>query len=436
MNDEKALRKTIWLIDDDETTLMLAENVLTSAGFSIQTFPDAAGALEAAEDHWPDLIVVDVMMPGMDGFEFCSQLRSIPGGQTIPVLVTTSLEDTASIDRAYAVGATGFATKPLNWTIEVHRLRYMLRAADTSKHLSKQTLALQEQIAAKEKAFAELSELQEQLIDTSRRAGMAEVATGVLHNVGNVLNSINVSATLLRDNLRNSKVLTLIKVGGLLQEHIADIGTFLTTDAKGKLVPPFLIQLAADLQKEHETLQKEYDLLAKNLQHIKATVTVQQAYARVSDQLESVSLRRLVEDTLQINLAGLARHDIQIVRQYAEAPEVLTDKHRVLQILVNLVRNAQIALAESQQAEKRIVICVAPSGDQHVHVSITDNGVGIPQENLARIFSYGFTTRKDGHGFGLHSAISTARDLGGQLKVHSDGPGQGAAFTLELPRSK
>ncbi len=178
-------------------------------------------------------------------------------GATVPILVTTSLEDTASIERAYKAGATGFATKPLNWTIEVQRLRCMLRAADTAKALSLQTTALKEQIAAKEKAHAELSEMHEQLVDASRKAGMAEVAAGVLHNIGNILNSINVSTTLLRDNLRNSKVLTLIKVSGLMQEHSADLGTFLTTDPKGKLVPTFVIHLAEILQKEHAALQKD-----------------------------------------------------------------------------------------------------------------------------------------------------------------------------------
>ncbi|HXP59962.1 MAG TPA: response regulator [Dongiaceae bacterium] len=433
--NENTTQKLVWLIDDDETTLILAEDVLTAHGFSVRTFPNAPGALEAIGAGWPDIIVTDLLMPGMDGFEFCAHLRAIPGGQLVPILVTTSLEDTPSIERAYKEGATGFATKPLNWASEVHHLRFMMLATDTARALQRQTQALEEQIAAKEKAHAALSEMHEQLVEASRKAGMAEVAAGVLHNIGNVLNSINVSATLLRDNLRTSKVIHLAKVSGLMQEHNADLAGFLTTDPKGKLVPPFIIQLADLLQQEHTALQKEYDLLTTNIEHIKAVVTVQQGYARMSGRKENVSLSRLADDTLQINLAGLTRHGIKIVRHYGQAPAVLTDKHSVLQILVNLVRNAQLALAESPRPDKVLVVGIGLGDDRHVQVSVTDNGVGIPPENLAKIFTYGFTTRKDGHGFGLHSGLKAATDLGGRLHAHSDGPGQGAKFTLELPLS-
>jgi signal transduction histidine kinase len=431
--NENTTQKLVWLIDDDETTLILAEDVLTGAGFSVRTFPNAPGALGAIRDGWPDVIVTDVLMPGMDGFELCARLRAIPGGQLVPIMVTTSLEDTLSIERAYKEGATGFATKPLNWTSEVHHLRFMMLASDTAKALRRQTEALEVQIAAKEKARAELSEVHEQLVAASRKAGMAEVAAGVLHNIGNVLNSINVSATLLRDNLRNSKAIHLAKVSRLMQEHNADLAAFLTTDPKGKLVPPFIIQLADLLQKEHAALQKEYDLLATNIEHIKAVVTVQQSYACMSGRKENVSLSRLADDTLQINLAGLTRHGIKIVRHYAQTPAVLTDKHSVLQILVNLVRNAQLSLVESARPDKVLVVGIGLGDDRHVQVSVTDNGVGIPRENLAKIFTYGFTTRKGGHGFGLHSGLKAAMDLGGRLRAHSDGPGQGAKFTLELP---
>jgi DNA-binding response OmpR family regulator len=121
------------LVEDDETSLMLAENALTAAGFTVRTFLDALLALQEAQRGWPDLIVTDVMMPRMTGFELCARACGLPGGQALPVLVTTALGDTDSIDRAYVAGATGFATKPVNWEIEIHRLRYMLRAAEIAK---------------------------------------------------------------------------------------------------------------------------------------------------------------------------------------------------------------------------------------------------------------------------------------------------------------
>ena len=128
-------RKLVWVVDDDETVLMLAEAVLASEGFAVRTFSEPERAIEAATHGHPDIIVLDVMMPGMNGFEFCSRLRMQPDGVDVPVLMATSLDDPSSIARAYEAGATNFATKPLNWAIETHRLRYMLRVAETSRLL-------------------------------------------------------------------------------------------------------------------------------------------------------------------------------------------------------------------------------------------------------------------------------------------------------------
>jgi signal transduction histidine kinase len=123
---------------------------------------------------------------------------------------------------------------------------------------------------------------------------------------------------------------------------------------------------------------------------------------------------------------------VEVVREFENVPPMNVDKHKLLQILVNLVRNAKYACQESERVDKQMTVRVA-NGDGRIKISVIDNGVGIPPENLTRIFNHGFTTRKDGHGFGLHSGALAAKEIGGSLNVHSDGPGQGAAFTLELP---
>ena len=137
-----------------------------------------------------------------------------------------------------------------------------------------------------------------------------------------------------------------------------------------------------------------------------------------------------------MNESALARHDVQLIREYAEAlPEVTVDKHKVMQILINLVRNAKYACDDSGSTDKRMTVRIA-HGEDRIKISVIDKGVGIPPENLTRIFNHGFTTRKDGHGFGLHSGALAAREIGGALSVQSDGPGKGATFTLELPLSQ
>jgi PAS domain S-box-containing protein len=282
-------------------------------------------------------------------------------------------------------------------------------------------------------AAEKLDKLNRQLVETSRHAGMAEVATGVLHNVGNVLNSVNVSTTIIREKLRGSEVASLVKLAALLQEHAADSDAFLTADPKGKLVPRFIIQLAEHLAGEHDLLQQEHEQLARNIEHIKEIVAMQQNYARVSGVLELVSLANLVDDALRINMAGFSRHGVKVIRQYAEVPPAMTDQHKILQILVNLVHNAKYALDEAGDREKRLTVSIGMNGNERLQVTVSDNGVGIPPENLTRIFSHGFSTRKGGHGFGLHSGANAAKEMGGSLTAQSDGLGKGSSFTLELP---
>jgi C4-dicarboxylate-specific signal transduction histidine kinase len=198
-------------------------------------------------------------------------------------------------------------------------------------------------------------------------------------------------------------------------------------------MPELLAQIAGQLQKEKENTSCELDQLAKNIDHIKDIVAMQQSYARVAGVVEEVSLSSLVEDAIQINAAALTRHGVTLVRQFETVPSLTIDKHKVLQILINSIRNAKYALDECTQNEKRLVITIARTEGECVMVRVEDNGIGIPPENLTRIFSHGFTTRPNGHGFGLHLGALNAREMGGSLSAASEGAGRGATFTLVLP---
>ena len=293
-------------------------------------------------------------------------------------------------------------------------------------------IVMAQDITERKRSEAELLKVHRELVAASRQAGMAEVATGVLHNVGNVLNSVNVSATLISDRVRQTAAGKIAKLATLVQAHQTDLAAFLTTDPRGRLIPDYLGTLAAALATEHQATLDELDHLRKNIDHIKEIVAVQQSYARASGIIETVVLAELVDDTLRMNTGSFAQHGIEAIRDYQARPTVSTDKHKVMQILINLVRNAKYACDDSGRPDKRITLHTR-SDEQRFTIAVSDNGVGISRENLTRIFSHGFTTRPDGHGFGLHSGALAARELGGSLSVQSDGPGLGATFTLELP---
>jgi signal transduction histidine kinase len=294
---------------------------------------------------------------------------------------------------------------------------------------------LTNEIAERKRMEAEQAKLHLQLVDASRQAGKAEVATSVLHNVGNVLNSVTVSSSLISEKMRNSKVASVTKVAALMESHKTDIAAFFTSDPRGKQLPMYLADLAVHLAEEQKDILHEAGLLVNNIGHIKEIVAMQQNYGKASGMMESLKVTELVEDAIRMNNGMIARHQVKLVRELADLPPILTDKHKVLQILVNLIRNAKQACEDSGRDDKQITLRVA-NGNGSVKISVADNGVGIPPENLNRIFNHGFTTKKEGHGFGLHSGALAAKEIGGSLTVASEGAGRGAAFTLELPANR
>jgi PAS domain S-box-containing protein len=282
-------------------------------------------------------------------------------------------------------------------------------------------------------AEAKLESSHKQLLEVSRLAGMAEVATTVLHNVGNVLNSVNISASVVADKVKNSKTANLARVADMLREHADDLAGFLANDPKGSKLPAYFATLVECLAAEQNEILAELSSLCGNIEHIKEIVAMQQAYARVAGLQETLQATDLIDDALRLNAGAVERHHVQVIREYAPIPPILVDKHKVLQILVNLIRNAKYALEEHGPDEKRMILRAEPGANGSVKLSVIDNGVGVAGENMNRIFEHGFTTRKNGHGFALHSGALAAREMGGTLTCHSAGPGQGAAFTLELP---
>ena len=288
-------------------------------------------------------------------------------------------------------------------------------------------------ITDRKNAEASMQEMHEKLVTASREAGKSEVATSVLHNVGNVLNSVCVSCSCVMNELKNSKVAYLTKVVTLLNEHGSDLGAYLTNDIKGKRIPSYLSELSEHLILEQASFLEEMGRLQNNLEHIKDIVGMQQCYATVSGVSRTVRIQDLIDEALRMAFSSSHRHDVQILREFApNLPEINLDKYKALQILVNLMCNAKEACDVTGQAEKLLKIR-ASTDDNRLRVDIVDNGIGIPEQNLTRIFNHGFTTKKDGHGFALHSSALAANEMGGSLIAQSDGPGLGSIFTLELP---
>jgi len=301
--------------------------------------------------------------------------------------------------------------------------------------LETQKTELMSEIEERKRMQAEVERTHQQLLDASREAGKAEVASSVLHNVGNVLNNVNVSTNLIRDHLERLGSSNLEQAAQMIREHPDDLGRFLTTDEKGRHFPSYLSEVSQYLSDEQNYLLKEIKGLAQNVEHINEIVAMQQTYAKASGVLEKLAASDIVENAIKMNSGAFSRHSVKVVREYEPVTPLLVDKHKLLQILMNILGNAKYACDEGGRPDKTVIVRIQRGENSHMRIEIADNGVGIPPENLGRIFLHGFTTRRHGHGFGLHSSALAAREMGGVLTARSEGPGKGATFTLDLPLS-
>jgi two-component system, NtrC family, sensor kinase len=284
----------------------------------------------------------------------------------------------------------------------------------------------------------ELRLAQAQLVAAARRAGMAEVANNVLHNVGNVLNSVNTSAGLIAERVHASRSQGLAKAVALMKEQGSDLARFIAHDERGAALPGYLDSVSAALLEERDEVISELRRLMASIDHINTVVAKQQSHAGLASVREIEQVDDLLETALRMNADGIERNRIAVVRQFGSIAPMPLDRPRVLQILVNLIGNAAKAMqgrpGDAGSITLQSSIVEAETGPS-LRIRVGDEGEGIAPDNLTRIFAHGFTTRKDGHGFGLHSSAVAAMEMGGTLRAHSDGPGRGAVFTLELPLS-
>ncbi len=317
--------------------------------------------------------------------------------------------------------------------------RFAIQVAETDDTSARMQMDRPDEVGILSREFDRMLEEIERsrslLVQTARQAGMSEIATGVLHNVGNVLNSVNVSATLLNRQVGQLAVSDLSKFVAVLDENEENLAAFIAEDPRGKHTLPFLRELQDTLDGQHTTLRKEATTLCEGIDHIAELVRSQQTYAGARGVFEKTSLPEEIDAAIQICRQAFGQDDeVEILREYQpDLPPVPVDKHKLMEILVNLIQNAKQAVDDSDHPRKQIILRVVQTTQGALRIEVEDNGAGIAPFNLDKIFNHGFTTKKGGHGFGLHVSANSAKEMHSSLNVRSDGPGQGAVFTLEIP---
>lgn len=353
-------------------------------------------------------------------------------GDTEQLLQRIALPQTLAVGGWAGEGSLRHLTSKALIPVHIHTIL----VKDPQTHQPICLATVQRNITELKESQKKLADANRNLISVARVAGMAEIATNILHNVGNVLNSLNISAGRIAAQVKQLNPPSFTNVSELLRDHAHDLPAFFTQDPVGKKVPDYLAALFEHLSQPQQEILPELASLRKHIDHIREIVRMQQNYARVGRPLEECNLCDLMEEAVSLAISTSTRDRLQLVREFSSTPSILLDRHMILQILVNLLQNALQAIHAANPPKPKLTLRIETISRSAARISIADNGIGIAAENLARIFQHGFTTRKDGHGFGLHSGALAARELGGSLSAHSNGPGHGALFILEFPFQK
>jgi signal transduction histidine kinase len=323
-------------------------------------------------------------------------------------------------------GADDYLVKPFDAEELRARVRSLLKLRRLHQELDQRNTEL-------EMTLRELQTTQARLVEIAHRAGMTEIATGVLHNVGNVLNSVNISVTMLGTQMQALKFQSLARAAALLKDHATGLEPFLKEDPRGQKLPEYLSQLAGHLLTEKRGMLKELEFLREKLQDIRNIISAQQNYARKIPFKEHVELAALVTDVLVMHNPSIAKHHIGLLRDFEEVPGANLERLKLVQVLDNVIKNAVESMRSTDLPTRLLTIQIRRNGPDRVRIAVTDTGRGIARENLQKIFNYGFTTKRHGNGFGLHSAANAIAEMGGSITVHSEGVGKGATFTIEFP---
>jgi len=423
----------ILIVDDNEDLRTYMADLL-SHRFQVLQAADGRTALQLISRYHPKVVLSDIVMPELDGMDLVAAIRANPGTEHIPIILVTGKVGHQASSEGLLAGADDYICKPFTDQELMARVEAAIRMRKLYDQLLDQKEALKEEIGLREQAEKERNLVQQQLIRASRDAGRAEVATSILHNAGNVLNSVGISVATLIGEESGQPLPLLKKISLLLESHKNNLPSFFTTP-KGAAVVGALSQLSESFQTTHDIVEDELSRIAAQVEQLAVIVSEQDVFASAENLLEETDLNELVDSALELGSVNHTNEEIRIARHMdGDMPGILLDRHKVLHILFNLLKNAYEAFGETS-TDKVVEIRTSPARDS-LTVEIMDNGMGIEADIVNNIFNSGFSTKVRGNGFGLHASANLARQMGGKLSFFSAGPGKGATFTLWLPLLK
>ena len=399
----------VLIVEDNKTNLDLLAHWLTSKGYKVYSSLSGDDALQTlAKKTDIDVIILDILMPGKDGYAVLKEIRANRHYSEISIIMLSALNDMESIVKCVQAGAEDYLIKPFNAFL----------------------------LDAKIKSSIEKKHLRVKNLQRARESGMSEIAIDVLHNVGNILNTVNCTTSLITEKIKNTELSELSTIKNILNANKDNLTHFLTHDQRGQAIIQYISLLADYWEKEQTALLSSLKLLNEKIQNIINIIATQQAFGKSTGVTERIDLVELIEYALTLHNELFIEHHIFVQRHYDAITPVVIDKNKLLQVIVNLIKNAIESLTESKQKNKTLSINLNLLADNNICLQIIDNGQGIEPSHLQKLFTSGFTTKEKGLGLGLHGSALAAHQLNGNLIAKSEGIGKGASFSLYFPLSR
>ena len=413
----------IFIVDDDHCSQQLLGDVLMRTGHATRLFPDGKSALKAAREAPPDLILLDVMMPDMDGFEVCRLLKTDEATSHIPVVLVTCLNEKTMRLKGIAAGADDFISKPFDATEIQLRTHNLLLVKEYQDHLKVHAESLDQQVRLRttelEKVISELKSTQRQMIQQEKMATIGQLSAGIAHEINNPVGFIASNSS-------------------SLGKYCEKILKFMETQQEALLSGRTDPENIEELQELRRQMKIDYivkdipEMIAETMEgveRIKSIIRDLKSFSRTEEsEQKDADIIQCLESTINIANNEL-KYKATIKREYGDLPLLRCYPQQLGQVFMNLLVNAAHAI------DTHGVVTVRTwHDDGFIYVSISDTGCGISDEVKAHIFEPFFTTKEAGKGTGLGLSISSeiVRNHGGEIRVESE-IGQGSTFIVSLP---
>lgn len=417
-------RFRILVVDDDPVNRMVLVNHL-SHDYQVIAVESGQAAIKAVEEYKGfDLILLDIMMPKMTGFDVCKHLRTIFPPHELPVIFLTAKMHANDVVAGFGTGANDYIVKPVSKGELLMRVETHLQLLDANRNLE----------AKVKDRTRHLVEAQKELLREAHIAGMAEIAIDIMHNVGNRLNSLGTSVQIIQDLAdKDRKGLALLeRFTEAIVEHADNLEEFLTSDPRVPKLPEYLPRITKRMIATHQGLDEECSKLTAHIRAMADILQAQQKHSGMTGLITDERINDLLNAVLHLGSISLEVNSGKLETHFDDdLPIVKVNRVRLMRVLMCLIQNAIEAV--QKLGEKGLIKITSKLEERAIIVTIEDNGDGITPENMVKIFAYGFSTRKEGQGIGLHYCANTAREMGADICVHSNGPDQGTSVRLTIP---